>query len=69
MTHDETLAMLAGGTITVAVAVQRYGYPRSSLYAAMARREIAFTRAGRRRLIVERSLLEWLSRHLVPPDR
>lgn len=57
--------VLEDGALTVAEAEAFSGLGRTTLYAAMARGELAHTRVGRRRLIPKRALVELLSRELV----
>jgi excisionase family DNA binding protein len=66
MSNEERAAQLEDGTLGVAEAARFTGLSKSGLYALMQRRELAYTRAGRRRLIPKRSLVELLSKNLVP---
>lgn len=53
------------GSVTVSEATTWSGLPRSNLYELMERGELAYTKVGRRRLIMRRSLRDLLRRGLV----
>lgn len=53
------------GSVTVAEATAWSGLPRSNLYELMERGELVYTKVGRRRLIMRRSLRDLLRRGLV----
>ncbi len=65
MATESELELLASGTITDKRATEKYGVPRSTLWAAMSSGKLAYTHFGKRRLIVERSLLELLAKRMV----
>ncbi len=63
--HGEVADLTDEGAITVREATVFSGVPRSTLYEVMDRGELAYTKVGRRRLIMRRSLRDLLRRGLV----
>lgn len=52
--------------VDLATAVAMTGIGRSSIYAAIARRELAILKVGRRTLVEVDELKRWLAAHRVP---
>lgn len=55
----------AEGVIGVSAAQELSGLSRAGLYRLMSSRQLAFTKVGRRRLIVRQSLIDLLAQGLV----
>ncbi|MBN9522366.1 helix-turn-helix domain-containing protein [bacterium] len=55
------LELAADGTVSVTEAMTFLSLGRTEVYAMMDRGEIAYRKAGRRRLVFRRSLVEWLA--------
>lgn len=67
MNSATTPDVLEDGTLTIQQAVSFSGLPRTNLYEAMNRRELAWTKVGRRRLIPKRALVDMLRKRLTNP--
>lgn len=61
---DEDLALVADGLLSVQEACAFSRLSRSEVYARMGDGRIKFLKVGKRRLVVRRSLLEFLAGHL-----